>query len=51
MNRKQIKSGIKQLKGQLHTIDRKNDSRLLKLTFVFIILAIAAVVLYGKISL
>jgi len=50
MKRKQLKSEIKQLKGQIHAIDRKSDSRLLKLTFVFIVLLIATWLLYDKIT-
>lgn len=50
MNRKQIKAELKGLKGQLRAVNRVNDTRLLKLTFVLILLLIAAAVLYNTIG-
>jgi len=40
-----------QLKEQLNTANRANDVRLLKLALVMAILAFAAALVYGKISL
>jgi hypothetical protein len=51
MNRRQIKVQIKQLKGQLKTVERKTNTRLLKLTLIMIILLLAVFTIYGRIQL
>jgi len=43
MNRKKTKQEIKRLKGDLKTANRKSASRLIKLAFVLVILALIAV--------
>jgi hypothetical protein len=51
MNRRQIKVQIKQLKGQLKAVERKTNTRLLKLTLIMIILLLAVFTIYGRIQL
>ena len=51
MGVKQTKQEIQQLKEQLKVTNAVNDTRLLKLAFVLIIVTIAAGVLTGRIQL
>ncbi len=51
MNRRQIKTHIRQLKGQLKATNRATNARLLKLTLVMVILLLATAIIYGKIQL
>jgi hypothetical protein len=51
MGRKETKKEIEQLKEQLKADNKNSDFRLLKLTFVLVILAIIAAFLQGRIQL
>ena len=51
MNRKQAKIQIKQMKKDLKAVSQANDSRLLKLVLVMIMLLLVAAFVYGRIQL
>jgi hypothetical protein len=51
MSIRQTKQQIGQLKEELKATRRTNDSRLLKLAFVMLILALVAAFMYGRIQL
>jgi len=51
MSIKETKREIEQLKDQLKNTHKKNDFRLLKMTFVLVILAIIAAFLHGRLQL
>ncbi|MEA3227321.1 MAG: hypothetical protein U9Q07_15330 [Planctomycetota bacterium] len=51
MGTRQTKQEIRQLKGKLKATNRANDSELLKMTFVMILLAVVAGIVYGRIQL
>ena len=50
MGVKQTKQEIQQLKDQLRSTNAANDYRLLKLTFLLVIVTFAAAVLTGRIQ-
>lgn len=50
MNRQQIKTQIKDLKGQLRAAQSATNTRLLKMTLIMLILLLAALTIYGKIQ-
>ncbi len=50
MNKRQIKTQVRQLKGQLKAAERKTNTRLLKLTLIMLILLLAMFTIYGKIQ-
>jgi len=51
MGAKQTKVEIQHLKEQLRSANKANDTRLLKLTLVLVIVAVIAGIWYGKIQL
>ncbi len=51
MGTKQTKREIRQLKDELKATNKTNDSHLLKMALVMIVLALVAGVVYGKIQL
>jgi len=51
MNRAQVKRQIQHLRQQLSAVNRASDSRLLRLAFLMIVLAIIVTFLYGKIAI
>ena len=51
MNRKKVKTQIKELKKELRATDQANDARLFKLALVMILLVAAAALMYGRIQL
>jgi hypothetical protein len=51
MGTKETQQEIQQLKKELKATHKANDSRLLKLAFVLVVLAVIAGILQGKIQL
>ena len=50
MNRKQIQTQIKDLKGQIKIANRATNARLIQLTLVMLVLLLAVAIIYGKIQ-
>ncbi len=51
MGVKQTKMEIQQLKEKVKAGNKANDSQLLKLTMLLVVVAVAAAVFYGKIQI
>ena len=51
MNRKQIQTQIKDLKGQIKAANRTTNAKLIQLTLVMLLLLLAVAIIYGKIQL
>ncbi len=51
MGMNQTKREIQQLKDKVKSTNKANDSQLLKLTMVLVVVVVAAAIFYGKIQI